>query len=113
MNQINDSLNALEETIQDFLADTIRDLSRQDTPEFRAEFYGECRGLLKALRLGDLLDETQREQWNADIYRASLQAAEQCAEAGRPAEPVALRKQVFQLERLGKLGIFPRAILPR
>lgn len=106
-------LDGLEGLIQDLLADTIRDLERQVSPEFRGQFYGECRGLLKALRLGDLLDEAQREQWSADIYRASLQAAEQCAASGQPADEAAVNKQRFQLEHLAKRGIKPRAELPR
>ncbi|WP_449124749.1 hypothetical protein [Pseudomonas viridiflava] len=103
----------LEGYIQDLLADTIRDLERQISPEYRGEFYGECRGLLKALRLGEMLDEARREQWSADIYRASLQAAEQCAAAGHPADQVAVTRQRFQLDRLARLGIKPRAELPR
>lgn len=106
-------VDGLEGFIQDLLADSIRDLERQDCPEFRGQFYGECRGLLKALRLGDLLDEAQREQWSADIYRASLQAAEQCAAAGQPADEVAVNKQRFQLGRLAQRGITPRTELPR
>jgi hypothetical protein len=77
------SARSLEDSIQDLLADTIRDLMRQSSPEFRGQFYGECRGLLKALRLGDMLDEAQRELWSANIYQASLQAADQCAANGR------------------------------
>lgn len=103
----------LEESIQILLADTIRDLARQDSPEFRGQYYGECRGLLKALRLGELLDEAQRDQWSADIYRASLQSAEQCAAAGQPADESAVKKHHFQLEILTERGITPRAELPR
>lgn len=105
--------DGLEGFIQDLLADTIRDLERQVRPEFRGQFYGECRGLLKALRLGELLDEVQREQWSADIYRASLQAADQCAATGHPADEAAVNKQRFQLERLARRGIKPRTELPR
>lgn len=105
--------DGLEGFIQDLLADTIRDLERQVSPEFRGQFYGECRGLLKALRLSELLDEAQRDQWSADIYRASLQAAEQCAAAGQPADEVMVKKQRFQLESLAQRGIKPRAELPR
>lgn len=103
----------LEGLIEDLLADTIRDLARQVSPEFRGQFYGECRGLLKALRLGYMLDEAQREQWSADIYRASLQAADQCAAAGRSADEAAVNRQRFQLKRLAERGITPRAELPR
>lgn len=105
--------DGLEGFIQDLLADTIRDLERQVSPEFRGQFYGECRGLLKALRLGELLDEVQREQWSADIYRASLQAADQCAAVGHPADEAAVNMQRFQLERLARRGIKPRSELPR
>ena len=105
--------DGLEGFILDLLADTIRNLERQVSPEFRGQYYGECRGLLKALILGELLDEAQREQWSADIYRASLQAANQCAAAGQPADEVAVNKQRFQLERLAQQGIKPRAELPR
>lgn len=106
-------LDGLEGFIQDLLADTIRDLARQESPEFRGQFFGECRGLLKALRLGEMLDEAQREQWSADIYRASLQAADQCAAAGQPADEAALNKQRFQLDLLAERGITPRTELPR
>lgn len=101
-------LDGLEESVQELLADTIRDLARQVSPEFRGQFYGECRGLLKALRLGDMLDEGQREQWSADIYRASLHAAEQCAAAGQPADEAAVNRQRFQLGQLIEQGITPR-----
>lgn len=117
--QLNSTIDAIlassgaDEAIQGLLADTIRDLARQVTPEFRGQFYGECRGLLKALRLADTLDEAQREQWSADIYRASLQAAEQCAAAGQPADLDAVNRQRFQLELLAERGITPRAELPR
>ncbi len=107
------SSNELERFIQDMLADTIRDLARQDSPEFRGKFFGECRGLLKTLRLGNTLDEDQREQWSADIYRASIQAAEQCAANGCPVDRHALAQQRFQLEHLAERGIVPRAELPR
>ncbi|AVK02559.1 TPA: hypothetical protein RY214_004784 [Pseudomonas aeruginosa] len=99
--------------IQDLLADTIRDLERQVSPEFRGQYYGECRGLLKAMRVAQLLDEAQRDQWSADIYRASLQAAEQCSTAGQPADESAVIQQRFQLEQLAHRGIKPRAVLPR
>lgn len=99
--------------IQELLADTIRDLERQISPEFRGQFYGECRGLLKAMRVGNLLDEVQRDQWSADIYRASLQAADQCSAAGEPADDSAVNQQRFQLEQLARRGIKPRAELPR
>lgn len=101
-----------EAHIQDLLVDTIRDLARQVRLEFRGQFYGECRGLLKALRLGDMLDEAQREQWSADIYQASLQAAEQCAANGEPADSAEISRQRFQLDRLAERGITPRAKLP-
>lgn len=107
------NLYGLEKSIEEQLADTIRDLARQDCPEFRGQYYGECRGLLKALRLGDLLDETQRDQWSADIYRASLQAAEQCVAAGKPSDEAAVNQQRFQLELLAERSITPRTELPR
>ncbi|HEK4046058.1 TPA: hypothetical protein SL338_003054 [Pseudomonas aeruginosa] len=103
----------LESAIQDELANTIRDLARQESPEFRGQYYGECRGMLKVLRMGEMLDEAQREQWSADIYRASLQAADQCAASGQSVDGAALNRLRFQLERLFERGIVPRAKLPR
>lgn len=107
------NLNVLVGFIQDLLADTIRDLERQVSPEFRGQFYGECRGLLKAMRVAKLLDEAQLDQWSADIYRASLQAAEQCLAAGQPADESSVNQQRFQLEQLANRGIKPRVELPR
>ncbi|HID9801565.1 TPA: hypothetical protein ACXI4L_005748 [Pseudomonas aeruginosa] len=99
--------------IQDLLADTIRNLERQASPEFRGQYYGECRGLLKAMRVAWLLDEAQCDQWSADIYRASHQAAEQCSAAGQSADESAVSEQLFQLELLAQRGIKPREKLPR
>lgn len=65
------------------------------------------------LSLGNMLNEDQREQWSADIYRASIQAAEQCAANGCPIDRHALAQQRFQLEYLAERGIVPRAELPR
>ncbi|HBO4949825.1 TPA: hypothetical protein RJN82_006297 [Pseudomonas aeruginosa] len=114
--QLNRSIGGgpeLERMIQDELADTIRDLARQDSPEFRGQYYGECRGMLKVLRLGEMLDEAQREQWSADIYRASLQAADQCVSSGQPVDGHAVNRQRFQLQHLAERGIIPRERLPR
>lgn len=106
-------IGRLESFIQEQLADTIRDLARQDHPYFRGQYYGECRGMLKVLRLGEMLDEAQRDQWSADIYRASLQAADQCATSGQAVDEAEVSKQRYQLERLAERGITPRAELPR
>jgi hypothetical protein len=99
--------------LEDMLAVTIRDLSRQVNPEFRGKFYGECMGLLKALRETNMLNNAQSDQWSADIYRASLQAAEQCAVTGQPADEAAVSRHRFQLDLLEKCGTTPRADLQR
>ncbi|SCZ06410.1 Uncharacterised protein [Acinetobacter baumannii] len=102
-----------EQLNRSMLADTIRDLARQDSPEFRGQYYGECRGMLKVLRLGEMLDEAQREQWSADIYRASLQAADQCVASGQPVDGHVVNRQRFQLQHLAERGIILRERLPR
>lgn len=94
------------------LAGTIRDLERQVSNEYRAKFYGECRGILKALFMAQLINDTEREQWAADIYRANLQAVDQCTAAGSLADADEIRRQVHQLKRLAELGITPRLQVP-
>lgn len=95
------------------LSNTVRDLERQIQNEFRAKYFGECRALLKAMRILELLPERELDQWSADIYRACLQSAGQCAEAGDLPNQTELRRHEFQLLHLAHEGIKPRLELPR
>lgn len=99
---------SLETFIEELLADNIRNLARQNDPEFRGQYYGECRGLLKVLRIGEMLDELRRDQWSADIFFASLKAADQCVDNNNPANDSAIQDIKFQLEQLANKGITPR-----
>lgn len=98
----------LETFIEELLDDNIRNLARQNDPEFRGQYYGECRGLLKVLRIGEMLDEPRRDQWSADIFFASLKAADQCADNNNPVNDSAIQNIKFQLEQLANIGIRPR-----
>ncbi|KPB36958.1 hypothetical protein PsaNZ64_00360 [Pseudomonas syringae pv. actinidiae] len=94
------------------LACTVRDLERQESNEQRAMFYGECRGMLKAMTIARLLDDPERNQWVADIYGANLRAVEKCEAAGSPADDIEVRRHKFQLTRLARNQVFPRTSLP-
>ena len=97
----------------DYLADTIRDLARQDSTEYRAQFFGECMGLVKAVFLLGLISEHELNQWRADILAAHKKALESCAMADEEAGEKVIHRTLLQIHQLKKVGIVPRERLPR
>jgi hypothetical protein len=100
-------------SIEAELVTIIRDLERQETNEHRAKFSGECKGMIKALWMVNWLDQAEWNQWTADAYQADLQSAKRCAAAGNHPDVDEVNRTEFQLRRLSRLGVTPRAEWPQ
>lgn len=95
------------------LAANLGDLARQNTTEFRARYYGDCKGILKTLIMIGWLDPAEGEQWRADILSAHLQAIQQCNDDGQSVDSAVMAREQFQLEKLVERGFKPRTSLSR
>ncbi|CAM5357277.1 hypothetical protein SSTU70S_05543 [Stutzerimonas stutzeri] len=95
------------------LANTVRDVERQESNEYRARYLGECRAIVSTLRIAGLISQAEADQWRADILKANLASAEKCAAAGNPGDEMQLSRERFRLEDFIKEGVIPRDELPR
>lgn len=71
----------------------IKDLARQEETEYRARYYGECKGKLACLVILGVVNYAERHEWKVKILEAHLQAIAQCEAAGEVvAEGIKLRE---------------------
>lgn len=77
---------------------SIKDLARQEESEFRARYYGECKGKLACLVMLGVVNDAERDEWMAKILVAHQQAIAQCEEAGEVISENIKRREAFWLK---------------
>ncbi|HBO5516217.1 TPA: hypothetical protein L4559_005145 [Pseudomonas aeruginosa] len=78
------------------LEQTINDLQRQVTTEFRSRYFGECLAIHKTLAMIGWLDSAETDSLYLQIVKAHEQAIGQCLDVGEEVSPEVLVKESYR-----------------
>ncbi|EPG9350372.1 hypothetical protein ACKU3Z_031475 [Pseudomonas aeruginosa] len=81
------------------LEQTIKDLQRQVTTEFRSRYFGECLAIHKTLAMIGWLDSAETDCLYLQIVKAHEQAIRQCIEVGEVVLPEVVQKESYRLKQ--------------
>jgi len=81
------------------LEQTINDLRRQVTTEFRSRYFGECLAIHRALAMIGWLDSAETDSFYLQIVKAHEQAIGQCIEVGELVSPEVLQKESYRRQQ--------------
>jgi hypothetical protein len=84
------------------LEQTIKDLQRQVTTEFRSRYFGECLAIHKTLAMIGWLDSAETDSLYLKIVKAHEQAIGQCLDVGEVVLPEVLQKESYRRQQAEK-----------
>ncbi|MEA8593043.1 hypothetical protein PZT57_30820 [Pseudomonas aeruginosa] len=81
------------------LEQTIKDLQRQVSTEFRSRYFGECLAMHKTLAMIGWLDSAETDSLYLQIVKAHEQAIGQCLDVGEVVLPEVLQKESYRRQQ--------------
>ncbi|EMJ4585576.1 hypothetical protein ROT11_006683 [Pseudomonas aeruginosa] len=81
------------------LEQTIKDLQRQETTEFRSRYFGECLAMHKTLAMIGWLDAAETDSLYLQIVKAHEKAIGQCLDAGETVSPEVFQKESYRRQQ--------------
>lgn len=93
------------------LEQTIKDLRRQVTTEFRSRYFGECLAMHKTLAMIGWLDSAETDSLYLNIVKAHEQALAQCLAAGESVPDDLLQRESFRRQQAEERYVTGRAKL--